>query len=149
MKFLEHEGLVPYCPKCHEFRFPIFSCAISVIILNKDKTKTLFVKQYNTNYFRLVAGYVNKGESAEEALVREMKEEIGVEPIEYHILKTAYFSKSNTLIINFYALIDCEITPNYEIDSYQWFSLNDGIDAIKDAKLASKFYNYFLNCHEN
>ncbi len=145
IKFLEHEGMIPYCPKCKEFRFPIFSSAVSLVILNKDQTKTLFVKQYGTSFYRLVAGYINKGENAEEALVREMHEEIGVSPLEYHFQKTEYFAKSNTLMINYYVVLENEeITPNYEIDSYSWFPIEEGKEAIKDASLASKFYQYYL-----
>ena len=40
IKELEHEGLIPFCPKCKEFRFPIFSSAVNVVILNKEQTKT-------------------------------------------------------------------------------------------------------------
>ena len=60
IKELEHEGLIPFCPKCKEFRFPIFSSAVNVVILNKEQTKTLFVKQYGIDNYRLVAGYINK-----------------------------------------------------------------------------------------
>ena len=38
-KELENEGMIPYCEKCHEYRFPIFSSAVSMIILNPDKSK--------------------------------------------------------------------------------------------------------------
>ena len=145
IKELEHEGSIPFCPKCKEFRFPIFSSAVNVVILNKEQTKTLFVKQYGIDNYRLVAGYINKGENAEEALVRELNEELGVSPIEFHFQRTIYFEKSNTLMINYYALLDNEeVYPNYEIDSYKWFDLDEGIEAIKKASLASTCYNYYL-----
>lgn len=143
-KELEHEGLIPFCPTCNTYRFPIFSSAISVIILNEKKDKTLFIKQYKTNKFRLVAGYINKGESAEEALIREVKEELGVDIIEYKLLKTLYYDGSNTLMINFYAVIKDEPNPNYEIDSYSWFDLDEAVNQIKEAKIAARFYDFYL-----
>ena len=89
---------------------------------------------------------LNKGESAEEALVREMSEEIGVKPIYYQFQASSYFEKSNTLIINFYAILESEeITPNHEIDEYSWYNLEDGFDAIKEALLAKKFFEYYMN----
>lgn len=145
IKELLHEGLIPYCPKCREFRFPIFSSAVNIVILNKEQTKTLFVKQYGIDNYRLVAGYINKGENAEEALIRELNEELGVKPLEFHFQRTIYYEKSNTLMINYYALLDSEeVYPNYEIDSYKWFDLEEGIDAIKNASLASVCYKYYL-----
>ena len=143
---LKDEGLIPYCPSCNEYRFPIYSAAISVVILNKDKTKGLLIKQYGKSNYRLVAGYINKGESAEEALIREMKEEIGVAPIFYRLNATRYFERTNTLMINFYAILDSEdINSNYEIDSYSWIDINDCVEALNEAKLACEFFKIYLN----
>ncbi len=149
IKELEHEGMIPFCPKCNQYRFPIFSSAVSVIILDKDKKKTLLVKQYHTNKYRLVAGYINKGESAEEALVREMGEELGVKPIEYKLLKTLYFDKSNTLMINFYAVLDnYNVNPNYEIDEYAWVDIEDCEANLAEAKIALQFFKYYQSIRE-
>ena len=67
--------MVPFCTKCNEFRFPMFNSAVSSVIYNKDFSKTLLVQQYGRGVNILVAGYVNKGETLEQALVREIKEE--------------------------------------------------------------------------
>lgn len=144
-KELEHEGLIPFCEKCNDYRFELYSVAVSMIIINKDKTKTLLVKQYHTDFYRFVAGYVNKGEAAEEAVVREMAEEIGVKPIFIKPLKTAYFAKSDTLMLNHLAIVDdMNIKPNYEIDSYEWFDIKEAQDKLKDTSLAKVFYAYYL-----
>ena len=39
------DGLVPYCPTCKQFRFPMFNSAISTIIFNPTKDKILLIKQ--------------------------------------------------------------------------------------------------------
>lgn len=33
------DGLVPYCEKCEQFRFPTYNVAVSNIIYNKDYSK--------------------------------------------------------------------------------------------------------------
>ena len=76
---LENEGIVQYCEKCGEYRFPIFSTAVSMIVENPDKTKILLIQQYGRKNNILVAGYVNKGENAESAVMREVMEETGLE----------------------------------------------------------------------
>ena len=76
-KELEHEGIVPYCPNCQDYRFPMYNVAVSMIIINEENQKILLVKQYGKDYFRLVAGYVNRTETLEHAAVRELKEETG------------------------------------------------------------------------
>ena len=48
-----------------------------------DHSKILLIQQYGKARNILVAGYVNKGESAEEAVVREVKEETGLTVVDY------------------------------------------------------------------
>lgn len=146
LKFLEHEGMIPYCNKCNEFRFPIFSSAVSMIITNMDESKFLLVKQYGKDFYRFVAGYINKGESAEEALERELMEEVSLKAISFKPLKTSYFGKSNTLMINYLVKVnDLNVKPNYEIDSYAWIDRNEVLKNLDEAKLASKFFEFYLN----
>ena len=145
-KFLEHEGMIPFCKKCNEFRFPIFSSAVSMIITNLDESKFLLVKQYGKDFYRFVAGYTNKGESAEEALERELMEEVSLKAISYKPLKTSYFGKSNTLMINYLVKVnDLNVKPNYEIDSYAWIDRKDVLTNLEDAKLAYEFFKFYLS----
>ncbi|WP_338630483.1 NUDIX domain-containing protein [Clostridium baratii] len=75
------------------FRFPTFSSAISAIILNPDKDKVLLIQQYGRVDNILVAGYINKGEDAEQTLVREVKEETGLNIKDYQYMKSRYYEK--------------------------------------------------------
>ena len=95
-KFLEHEGMIPYCNKCNAYRFPIFNTAVSMVVLNEEKNKTLFIQQYNRPRNILVAGYVNKGESAEEAVKRELLEETGINITKFSL----FFLSSTSLTIS-------------------------------------------------
>ena len=67
-KYLMGEGMVPYCPNCEEFRFPVYNTAVSMIVMNKELDRVLLIKQYGRDSYILVAGYVNKGEDAEDAV---------------------------------------------------------------------------------
>lgn len=69
------DGMVPYCPNCQEFRFPMFNSAVSALVLNPKKDKILLIQQYGHKDNILIAGYVTKGENAKQALFREIKEE--------------------------------------------------------------------------
>lgn len=148
LKELEHEGVVPYCECCKEYKFPIFNTAISMVPLNPDEDKILLIQQYQRISNILVAGYVNKGESAEEALKREMKEEIGRNVLRHKFLKSEYFPKSNTLIWNFAVVIDSESLQNistWEVDRAAWFSFDEAKVVVKPNSLAQRFLdNFFL-----
>lgn len=151
MKELEHEGRIPFCTSCRQFRFPIFSTAISMVTLNPKRDKLLMIQQYGKPNNILVAGYVNKEESAEDALVREMQEEIGRKVLQYRFLKSEYFPKTNTLIFNFAVIIDSESledVSDWEVDQAAWFTFEEAKAAVKPASLAQRFFLNFLSVYE-
>ena len=78
-KELEGEGLVPYCEKCGQYRFPLYNVAVSMIVIDESTGKILLIQQYGRPVYILVAGYVNRGERIEDAAVREI--------FEYHKIK--------------------------------------------------------------
>ena len=83
------DGMVPYCPNCHEFRFPMFNSAVSALVLNPKKDKILLIQQYGHKDNILIAGYVTKGENAKQALFREVKEETGYDVSHVELLLPA------------------------------------------------------------
>ena len=56
---LESEGIVPYCPQCQQYRFPMYNVAVSMVVINKQTGQILLIRQYGKPHFILVAGYVN------------------------------------------------------------------------------------------
>lgn len=143
-KECDNDGEIPYCEKCEMFRFPTFSSAISAIILSPNKNKVLLIQQYGQADNILVAGYINKGEDAEQTLVREVKEEIGLNIEDYQYMKSRYFERTNTLMCNFICTVDSEElnNTNSEIDKAQWFTFEDALKHIKSKSLAEEFLIY-------
>lgn len=141
MKDCDGEGQVPYCGSCGVFRFPVFSTAMSTAVLNKDLSKILLIQQYNRKEYILLAGYVNKGENAEDTLVREVKEEAGLDIIAYEYMRSQYFAPSNTLMLNFMSVADSEDLSGMsaELDHAAWFTLDEAADAIWKGSLAESF----------
>ena len=146
-KELENEGIIPYCEKCGEYRFPIFSTAVSMIVENQDKTKILLIQQYGSKDNILVAGYISKGESAEQAVIREVKEETGLDITELSYNKSEYFPKTNTLMINFVCTAaddDLSGVDSAEVDKAAWFSRSEAAEKIRPGSLAKKFLMNYL-----
>lgn len=146
-KELENEGMVPFCPKCNQYRFPLYNVAVSMIVISRQTDKILLIKQYGRPFFILVAGYVNRTESLEHAAAREIKEETGMTVSSLRFNRTRFFEPSNTLMCNFTAFVDdeSEMNTNEEIDSYQWFTKDEAKENIKKNSLAEYFLNAYLN----
>ena len=145
-KALEGEGIVPYCPECGQYRFPMYNVAVSMIVVNEQNGKILLIKQYGKPFYILVAGYVAKTEALEDAVVRELKEETGMTADQFQFNRTKYFEPSDTLMCNFTVFVKdaSEMDANYEIDSYAWFTPDEARENIKKGSLASFFLNAYL-----
>ena len=72
------DGLVPFCVPCNRYYFDIFPSCVIVLVANEFDEVVLLRQSYlSDKYHTFVAGYMCVGETAENAAVREVKEEIG------------------------------------------------------------------------
>ena len=144
---LEGEGLVPYCEACAAFRFPQYNVAVSMIVRDAATGKILLIQQYGRPFYILVAGYVNRGESAEHAAAREIFEETGMTATRVRFNRTQFFEPSNTLMINFTAEVSdaAALHVNREIDRCAWFEPEAARANIKPGSLAARFLNAYLD----
>ena len=146
-KPLEGEGIVPICPVCGEYRFPMYNTAVSMIVTDEKTGRILLIQQYGRPSYILVAGYVNRGESAENAVRREILEETGLHAGRIRFNRTRFFEPSNTLMCNFTAFVsDADwLHTNREVDRYSWFSPADARRNIRPNSLAAAFLNAYLD----
>ena len=144
---LENEGIVPYCPNCEQYRFPQYNVAVSMIVVNEEKDEILLIQQYGRPSYILVAGYVSKGEALEDAVAREVREETGMTVSRIKFNRTQFFEKSDTLMCNFTAFVkdSSELDPNYEIDSFAWFTRDEARANIRPNSLAEYFLVSYLD----
>lgn len=145
-KELENEGMIPFCTECNQFRFPMYNVAVSMIVINEKEKKILLIQQYGREDYILVAGYVNRGERAEDAVVREVKEETGMTAKSIQFNRTKFYEPSNTLMCNFTVFVEdaLELNVNEEIDRYKWFDFEAAKENIKQNSLASEFLCEYL-----
>ncbi len=144
---MEGEGNVQFCPRCSEYHFPVFNTACSMIVVDPAEKRILLIKQYGRDHYILVAGYVNRGEDAETAVARELKEETGLTARSIRFNRSRYFGGSNTLMLNWTVEVEdaSAIRTNGEIDSYSWFTFDEARRNVKDCSLAQWFLNSYLD----
>ena len=146
LKAHETEGMVPFCDACGAFRYPVFNTAVSMIVMNEARDRVLLIQQYGRPFYVLVAGYVNKGEDAEAAAAREVREELGLTVSSLCFNHSHYFAPSNTLMLNFTVTVDDSLAhPNQEVDAWRWFSIREARENIKPGSLAAAFLNGYFD----
>lgn len=146
-KFLEDEGRdIPFCPTCNQYRFPIFSTAVIMIVQNPTKDKMLLIQQYGRTNNILVAGYINRGETAEATVVREVKEELGLDVTDVRFNASDYLERNNVLMLNFSCVATSEDLSGMtkEVDKAQWFTFEEARENILHPSMAEKFLLKFI-----
>lgn len=138
-------GEVPFCPVCGRFRHPVYSTAVIMIVMDRARERVILIQQYGKKNI-LVAGYVDQGESAENACVREVREELDLTAAEVHYNRSEYLPRTNTLMLNFTVLVEeGDVHPNEEIDAWRWFSRDEARKEILPGSLASRFLNEYFD----
>lgn len=67
------------CPVCHKIYFPRIEPCVIVLVRNGEKILLARHAQRNQDIYACIAGFIESGETAEQAVKREVKEEIGIE----------------------------------------------------------------------
>ena len=146
LRFLENEGLVPYCDKCRKFKFPFFPVAVSMAVTNRQEKKILLAKHTGDNDFKLFAGYVKKGESAEKSIPRELKEETSLAAVKWKYLSSRYHEAKNILMLGFLVTAEeGEIVLNEEIEEVRWCTPEEAKELIRKNSTAEYFFYLALN----
>lgn len=131
-KEIGDEGIMPYCVNCKKPLFDMFSTCVIALVVNEYEEAALLRQNYiSTQYDNLVSGYMMPGESAEEAVIREVREEIGVDITSLKIIGTYWFDKKDVLMIGFFAAAQKkELILSSEVDFAHWVSVDDAIHMV-------------------
>lgn len=136
------------CPNCQTLFFPKISPAIIVAILSKDKILLAHNANFKPGWHSLVAGYVDVGETLEETVIREVKEEVGLDVVNIRYYKSQPWPLSGSMMIGFIAEADENqpiIVDNKEITTATWFGREELPDYPSNISIAGELIEKFKN----
>lgn len=117
------------CPKCN-FIFYNNPATAVVILLTNDKGEVLLGKRRGEpqkNYWDNPGGFVDAGETAEQTVIREMKEETGlkIEIVDYLGSIDDVYGIGPTLnLVYVVKKISGEIEPSDDVVELRWFAID-------------------------
>ena len=112
------------CPQCSRILFPVIAPCIIVLISKGDKVLLARHVQHTTNLYTCIAGFIEAGESAEDAVRREVREEVGLTVTDIRYRGSQGWPYPNQLMLAFRAeYVSGDITvQKEELAEAAWFS---------------------------
>lgn len=134
------------CPDCGELFYPRISPAVIVLIRKKHEILLASSPNFPPGMYSLIAGFVEPGETAEAAVAREVKEEVGIEVKNITYFGTQAWPFPNSLMIGFTAEYSSgDILPDgFEIEDAQWFSAEKLPALPGKISISRKLIDHFL-----
>lgn len=120
-----------FCQSCGKHYgsspFPV----VAVLVVNEDNEILLLKQNYiTTKKWTVITGYAVDGETIEEAVLREVKEETGQIVSEAKYVSSYYFKPKQLIMIGFIAYVKTgEFGNSEEVDDLKWFKINE-VDAV-------------------
>ncbi|MDR0539734.1 MAG: NAD(+) diphosphatase [Spirochaetaceae bacterium] len=92
------------CTRCGHIEYPRISPAVITAVINsRDEILLAHNKNFQNNIYSLIAGFTEAGETLEQAVVREIHEEVNISVKNIHYLASQSWPFPNSLMIGFKA----------------------------------------------
>lgn len=114
------------CPGCGMLIFPRISPAVIVLVEREGRLLLARSVRFTSNFFSVLAGFVEPGETLEETIHREIEEEVGIQVRNIRYFGSQPWPFPDSLMIGFTAeYAGGEITiDDTEIGEAGWFALD-------------------------
>jgi len=134
------------CPQCGLLHFPRLAPAIIVLVERGDELLLARSRHFMPGMYSVLAGFVEPGESLEEAVVREVKEEVGIEVNDIKYFGSQPWPFPHSLMIGFTATYAGGeiLLEDKEIEDAGWFTIEKLPRIPGKISIARKLIDGFL-----
>ena len=139
-KEIGDEGMIPFCEKCSVPLWDMFTTSIIAAVVNEYDEVALLRQNYvSTTSYVCVAGIMKIGESAEETVIREVKEEIGQDVEELEFISSYPYEKKEMLMLGYKATVKKQdFKLSGEVDSVEWVKYDSALSLLREGSIAWK-----------
>ena len=134
------------CPECNTRFYPQLAPAVIVAVTREDKILLAHNSRFVSGVYGLIAGFVEAGESAEQAIHREIMEETGIEVTDIRYLTSQSWPFPNSLMLGFQAKYKAgeAHADGEELTDLGWFTADTLPSIPQPGSVARKIIDDFL-----
>jgi len=135
------------CSACGQAEFPRICPAVIVVITDEEKILLAHNKKFRAGVYSHISGFNEAGETLESTVVREVREEAGIEVKDITYVKSQPWPFPNSLMIGFKArFLSGTIRPDGdEIEDAAWFSRDNLPELPAEGSLSRFLINSWLS----
>lgn len=137
------------CPECGFTMFPRISPAVIVLVEHEDMVLLARANRFQGDWYSVLAGFVEPGETLEETVQREIKEEVGIDVDDIRYFGSQPWPFPDSLMIAFtasYAGGEIKVDGE-EIAAAGWFKAGSLPEIPGSISIARKLIDWFTDKH--
>lgn len=139
------------CPACGSMSFPRLAPAVITAILKRNQVLLARAKHFTNNMYGLIAGFVEPGETLEDCVRREIREEVGINVTNVRYFGSQQWPFPHSLMIGFiadYESGDIQVDGEEIVDA-QWFDPAQLPVIPPPVSIARKMLDWYLEQHSS
>lgn len=144
-----NDMLAIWCPRCGFTMFPRISPAIIVLVERGKRVLLARASRFKEDLYSVIAGFVEPGETLEQTVVREIKEETGIDVKDIRYFGSQPWPFPDSLMIAFttrYAGGEIAV-DNEEIIEAKWFAADKLPNIPGKISIARSLIDWFTAKH--
>jgi NAD+ diphosphatase len=138
------------CPHCKQTYYPRLSPAIIVAVVKDNKLLLARSARFAYNFYSVLAGFVEPGETLEECVVREVREETGVQVKNVRYFGSQPWPFPDSLMLGFiaeYAEGEIELDDS-EITDAGWFAADALPNIPPKVSIARRLIDWYVETYD-
>ncbi|MDI9389165.1 MAG: NAD(+) diphosphatase [Synergistota bacterium] len=141
------EGRAYGCPECDYVSYPVLSPAVIVAVVRDGKLLLAHGTRFPSGRYSVLAGFVEPGESLEEAVERELFEEVGIRVRDIRYFGSQPWPFPHSLMLGFTARwAEGELMPDgVEIGDAGWFTPEDMPEIPPSISISRRLIDHWLS----
>ena len=140
------DGRAVGCSECSMRVYPRISPCIIVLVSKGDKLLLAAAAGYQKRFYSTLAGFMESGETCEQTVIREVREEVGIEVGNIRYFTSQPWPFPSQVMLGFFAEWQSgDIVPNPdEIEEADWFDPGALPPTPPNAYISGQLISHFL-----
>ncbi|WP_025674867.1 NAD(+) diphosphatase [Salinivibrio socompensis] len=137
------KAVAMWCEHCHRFDYPRVSPCVIVAVRDGKRLLLAQHPRHKTGMYTVIAGFVEPGETLEQCVAREVKEETGLSVTNIRYMESQPWAFPSNVMMGFLAdYAGGDVKPDYEeLTDAQWFDMDRLPPVAPEGTIARRLIN--------